>query len=89
MERKRPSSSLNMRRARTRTLIQLGGLVEKSGLLDRFGIHTGVDLQKDEEMHSPMLQLFGALCDLHTQMQEDPHLLNLWEIKGKKGFEGG
>ena len=87
MEKRVPSSPANLRRTRTRTLIQLGGLVEKSGILDRFGIYVGSDLQKDEEMYSPMLQLFGAFCDLQTQMQEDPHLLGLWEIKGKKGFE--
>ena len=40
---------MQFRKARTRTLIQLGGLVEKSGLLEPLNITLGDDLQKDYE----------------------------------------
>ncbi|MBX9805238.1 MAG: conjugal transfer protein TraD [Alphaproteobacteria bacterium] len=38
---------MQFRKARTRTLIQLGGLVDKSGLLEPLNITLGDDLQKD------------------------------------------
>lgn len=41
-------SSKKQRRARTRTLIQLGGLLHKCGLIEKFGIELGEDLQVDE-----------------------------------------
>ena len=41
-------SSKKQRKARTRTLIQLGGLVHKYGLTKKFGIELGEDLQVDE-----------------------------------------
>ncbi len=77
------------RRARTRTLIQLGGLIEKSGLLEKLGLRIGADLQKDEEMYQPMLQLFGALCDIKEQLAEEPDLPLAWAYKGKVTFGGG
>ena len=42
-------SSKRQRKARTRTLIQLGGLVHKCGLTEKFGIELGEDLQGDEK----------------------------------------
>lgn len=80
------SGNTDERRARTRTLIQLGGLIEKSGLLDPLGLVIGADLQKDEEMYEPMLQLFGALCDLDAQLKDDPTLPKIWALKGKIKF---
>lgn len=41
-------SSKKQRKARTRTLIQLGGLVHKVGLSEEFRIALGEDLQMDE-----------------------------------------
>ena len=40
-------SSKRQRKARTRTLIQLGGLVHKVGLTEKFGIELREDLQGD------------------------------------------
>ena len=57
------SRNLDYRRARTRTLIQLGGLVEKSGLLDKFGIQVGDDLQKDPEVFDDAATLLGAFLE--------------------------
>ena len=39
-------TSSAIRKSRTRTLIQIGGLAEKAGLLEVFGIILGEDLQK-------------------------------------------
>jgi len=49
------------RKARTRTLIQLGGLIEKSGLLKSFGIVIGDNLQQDLEKKEQVFALLGAL----------------------------
>jgi Trm5-related predicted tRNA methylase len=45
--RRRGETAMQFRKARTRTLIQLGGLVDKSGLLEPLNITLGDDLQKD------------------------------------------
>jgi hypothetical protein len=39
---------MTLRKKRTRTLIQLGGLVQKSGLLEPLQLKIGDDLQGDE-----------------------------------------
>ena len=39
------------RKSRTRLLIQAGGLLQKSGLMDAFQIHVGDDLQGFESLH--------------------------------------
>src|SRR3989338_8719554 len=48
------------RKARTRQLIQIGGLVHKSGLVDAFLITPKDDLQ-DYETRTKAVQLFGFL----------------------------
>ena len=48
LQRKLDFSSRSKRKTRTRTLIQLGGLVHKVGLTEKFGIELGEDLQIDE-----------------------------------------
>ena len=58
-----------MRNARTRTLIQLGGLLEKVGLVEAFAINLGSDLQKDSDMQEPMAALTGALLELASQVR--------------------
>ena len=55
---------MQFRKARTRTLIQLGGLVEKSGLLEPLNITLGDDLQKDYEHLESIAILMGALSEL-------------------------
>lgn len=51
------------RRLRTRTLIQLGGLVERSGLLEALKIDVGQDLQKDSEVFNSVAILSALLCE--------------------------
>ncbi len=55
------------RRARTRTLIQLGGLVEKSGLMDVLGLEMGQDLQKDPNLFSKVA-ILSAIFNENTKI---------------------
>ncbi len=67
------------RRARTRHLIELGGLVQKAGL---------VELMDDDRA-----TLLGALLDIATKLQEDHHqeasradLMARWRRHGLRAF---
>lgn len=63
------------RRARTRHLIELGGLVQKSGL---------VALVDDDRA-----TLYGAMLDLAARTREDnaADTLALWKRRGKRAFD--
>ena len=65
------------RRKRTRDLIELGGLVQKSGLAER--------IQDDRAA------LLGALLTLVESLEDDngADLLMLWRRRGKRAFEMG
>lgn len=62
------------RRERTRHLIELGGLVVKSGL---------VELTGDDRA-----ALYGAFLELAFLLQAETHeqTLTLWRRRGKRGF---
>lgn len=47
------------RAARTRSMIQLGGLIAKSGITEKLGIKIGADLQKDEHQRRKAYTLLG------------------------------
>jgi hypothetical protein len=49
------------RAARTRTLIQLGGLMVKSGLVDKMSLRLGEDLQKNPEQSQHAFKLLDQL----------------------------
>jgi len=49
------------KKARTRTLIQLGGILVKSGLVDYLGIPLGVDLQNHPDYTSKAYDLLEIL----------------------------
>ncbi|MBL0941159.1 MAG: conjugal transfer protein TraD [Alphaproteobacteria bacterium] len=83
----------NPRSSRTRTLIQLGGILDKSGLVTAFDIALGDDLQRDEHTFDPAAALLGALLELNKQLQEDGqndkghvNQMKLWRLKGKKAL---
>lgn len=63
------------RRERTRHLIELGGLVQKAGL---------VELTKDDRA-----ALYGALLELADALQAEqgPHVLELWRRRGRRAFD--
>lgn len=63
------------RRERTRHLIELGGLVQKAGL---------VDLTGDDRA-----TLYGALLELAARAKDDDagDVLALWRRRGKRAFD--
>lgn len=63
------------RRERTRHLIELGGLVQKAGL---------VELADDDRA-----TLYGAMLDLAARAQGDDadNVLALWKRRGKRAFD--
>ena len=65
------------RRERTRHLIELGGLVQKAGL---------IELTNDDRA-----VLFGAFLAIATKLQGDEReqAITLWRRKGKRAFEQG
>jgi hypothetical protein len=77
---------MDIRKSRTRTLIQLGGLLEKSGLLDDLNLAPGDDLQKDPECFDSAAILMGALCELRTSFHIDNASAQklLWRERGKE-----
>ncbi len=81
---------MQFRKARTRTLIQLGGLVEKSGLLEPLNIMLGDDLQKDYEHLDSTAILTGALSELCGRFYGREALTQklIWLERGK-GMLGG
>ncbi len=81
------SLSLEHRRTRTRFLIQLGGLIEKAGLMETFGIILGEDLQKSPDMKEPVGALFKGLLVLNEMINSDEVDLQLWAAQGLENFK--
>jgi hypothetical protein len=83
------SVSMSQRKAETRTKIQLGGLLLKSGLAEVFSISSGTDLQLDEEGREKATILLGALIDMRQNIvSTHPKLPQKeeWAILGKSAF---
>ncbi len=74
----------SLRRARTRSLIQLGGLIEKSGLMDHFGLALGSDMQKDLETKYPVAAFMGALLELKQHLIQSEIPFSLLAEQGMK-----
>jgi hypothetical protein len=81
------TSSSEQRRARTRSLIQLGGLMERTGTLDVFKIPLGVDLQKDVSLKNNIAALFKGLLELNKMATSSDVNLNLWALQGLEAFK--
>lgn len=79
-------TSTQFRRARTRTLIQLGGLVEKSGILEPLNITLGDDLQKEYEHQESAAVLTGALSELRCRFYggDTSAQKMIWSERGKE-----
>lgn len=75
-----------LRKARNRSLIQLGGLIAKSGILEKFDIEVGRDLQKDKDMEGRAATFYGALLEMKADIEDNISQTqrNLWKQKGKK-----
>jgi|GEM_PF-1653883 len=76
--------SSSVRKQETRTKIQLGGLLLKSGLADCFDIFPGDDLQLDPEKHEYAMTLLGALIELKKDAEKDPDIYQYWFSIGIK-----
>lgn len=81
------TSYSSQRRARTRSLIQLGGLMEIAGTLDVFGIPLGVDLQKDVSVKNNIAALFKGLLKLNEMARSPDVDLNIWALQGLEAFK--
>lgn len=74
--------SRGLRRARVRSLIALGGLIKKSGLLETFQIKLGLDLQKDIMMKNNIAALFKGFLLLDEMAQSEDGIRSLWAAQG-------
>ena len=82
------SRQINRQRAaRTRTLIQLGGLVVKSGIIDKLGIEIGADLQKDELQKKKAYAFLGMLINQLSVPQKNDEIENLEQLGKQYLFE--
>ena len=70
------------RKARTRTLIQLGSLVSMSGLTSLLHIQEGEDLQFDMEAKDKAAMLLGALSELTDTDSPSLSRQEKWKDKG-------
>lgn len=68
LENKLKAASKSQRKARTRTLIQLGGLLNMLNLPSICGINTGDDLQTDFEASDKAAILLGMLVHLEDSL---------------------
>jgi hypothetical protein len=81
VQRKISHQEKSERRARTRTLIQLGGLVNMIGLTEMCGIVEGDDLQLDIPAQDKAATLLGMLVTLIEQL---PPTLSFAELESFK-----
>lgn len=75
--------SKQFRMKRTRTLIQTGGLLSVAGLLERFSIALGDDLQMDSENHDKAATLLGVFISLVEQLPHEFTKVELEALKNK------
>ncbi len=81
------TSSSAKRRARTRSLIQLGSLLDLAGTLDVFDIPLGVDLQRDTSVKNNIAALFKGLLELNELTKSSDVDLKLWALQGLEAFK--
>jgi hypothetical protein len=83
IERKLSQQTKSERRARTRTLIQMGGLISMIGLADICDITEGDDLQLDIVSRDKAATLLGMLVTLIEQLPPALSSLDLETFKQK------
>ncbi len=81
------TSSSNKRRARTRSLIQLGGLLEHAGTLDIFNITLGIDLQSDESVKNNIAALFKSFLIINDMVTSHELDLGVLALQGLEAFK--
>ena len=75
-------TSHGMRRARTKSLIQVGALVDKAGLLETFSLPVGSDFQKDEALKNEVGAFYKGLLVLNDIANSDDCHMSLWSHQG-------
>ena len=78
--------SKNQRKAETRSEIQLGGLLIKSGIAVKFAIHIGSDLQLDPDQQEKATILLGALIEMNQNFPPHSSKKEEWAILGRAAF---
>lgn len=73
-----------LRKARTRTLIQLGGVLKLTGLLEYCDIQIGEDLQEDLTAMDKSAVLLGILLETYNKVPNEPDdaKINAWMKRG-------
>ena len=71
------------RKARTRQLITVGGLLQKSGLLEAFHINSGDDLN-DYDNREKTAQLLGFLTKCFEENDFDEANSERWKFVGER-----
>lgn len=79
---------ITARKLRTRTLIQLGGLMQKSGLMDILNIEMGEDLQDYENLFKAS-QVLGFLQESLEKYDIDDSLTAQWKKTGERFLRYG
>lgn len=64
-------TSRTAKRAKTRAFIEVGKIVEETGILEVFGIDLGEELQKSPQMKEPVEALFKNLLALKENAQSE------------------
>lgn len=82
-----PTSSSSKRRARTRSLVQLGGLLEHAGTLAVFNIPLGIDLQSDPSVKNNIAALFKAFLTLNEMVASKELDLEVLALQGLEAFK--
>lgn len=75
-------TSHGLRRARVRSLIQAGALVEKAGLLKTFSLPVGSDFQKSPELKDAIGALYKGLLVLNDMANSTDVHIPLWSQQG-------
>ena len=83
LEFKQLNEKKQMRMKRTRTLIQAGGLLSLSGLLERFSITPSDDLQHVEDNHDKAATLLSVFISLIEQLPSEFTKAELDALKNK------
>lgn len=73
----------SQRKSRTRQMIQLGGLLQRSGLLDAFLIAPEEDLQDYEHRHKAA-KLLGFLHESFEEKAFDEDNVERWQSAGER-----
>ena len=71
-----------MRRARVKSLIQIGALCEKAGLLKTFDLPLGGDFQRDGELKMQIAALYKGFLVLNEMANSPDVNKQLWGYQG-------